>query len=73
MDLRRGIQDQDLLLLVKGNFWRGSINTMACSPGAFIWHYEQQFSRLATVIVLKDTLWETEYQEHTDLEKMSVV
>ena len=33
------LQDQDLFLLMNGNCWRGLINTPACSPGAFIWHY----------------------------------
>ena len=36
VDPRRPLQGQDLLLLVKGNRWRGSIKTTACSLGAFI-------------------------------------
>ena len=36
VDLRRCLRYQDLLLLMPDNSWRGSINTTACSSGAFI-------------------------------------
>ena len=36
VDLRRCLRYQYLLLLENGNHWRGSINTTACLPRAFI-------------------------------------
>ena len=37
-DLRRCLRDQDLLLLVSGNQWRGKMNTRACSPDNILEH-----------------------------------